>query len=136
MRVRSRVWEKAYALVTETLLGFGMLSVVTLGILQLFYQAESSVALADRKSRAAALAQQQMDRVLAQDYDEIASFQGSFRPVHLVTRGRQISTNFLYRVQIEQPDPQSRIKNVDVHVEWGNSPTHRVTLSSLKGEMW
>ena len=94
------------------------------------------MALADRKSRAAALAQQQMDRVLAQDYDEIASFQGSFRPVHLVTRGRQISTNFLYRVEIEQPDPQSRIKNVDVHVEWGNSPTHRVTLSSLKGEMW
>lgn len=128
--------EDAYALVTETLLGFAMLSVVVLGILQLFYHAESSVALADRKSQAASLAQQQMDRALARDFEDSVSFQGSFRPVHLTSRGQRISTSFLYRVEIERPDPQRRIKTVHVRVEWGNTPTHSVTLDGLKGEMW
>ena len=136
MRVRTGDREDAYALVTETLLGFAMLSVVILGILQLFYQAESSVALAERKSRAASLAQQQMDRVLARDFDDVVSFEGNYRAVHLTSRGQQISTNFLYRVETAQPDLQRRVKTIDVRVEWGSTPTHHLTLNSLKGDAW
>jgi hypothetical protein len=134
MRVRFRY--RAYALLTEVLLGLSLVLVALLTVFHLFVSADSMVAVADQTSQADQLARRVLEEELNRPYDDVEAYTGAESVPHVERRGAQLSTNFEYEVDVAQPDLSKNVKLVSVRVSWGEKPHHQVSLTGSKGELW
>lgn len=110
--------------------------IALLAVFQLFFMADSTVALADRTAQANQLARRYLEQELSRPYDELQSSEGWQQIHHGIRRGHSMSTEFAYQVQVEQPNPSRNIKKVGITVSWSENPRRTVTMTSSKGELW
>lgn len=125
-----------YVLLAEVLLGLTLVLIALLAVFQLFFTSDATVGLADRSAQANQIARRYLEEELLKDYDDVVPSTGDVQVVHAIRRGTTLRTTFTYTVEVVEPDPAKRIKDVSVTVEWGTRPRHRTTLSSAKGELW
>jgi Tfp pilus assembly protein PilV len=138
MNVKQR-GDRGFALTIELLLGMVLLVLAILGLFTLFPSADKAIVNSDKRTQAIHLARQLMEQQLVTTYDSLAvgEVQGALDSQNTLRRGARATTNFLYKVNVSQPDPAKDVKEVVVTVNWLQSQKNsEVTLSSTKGRLW
>lgn len=130
-------------MMVELLMGLTLVSLVLIGLLQLFPSAERSVVVADRTTQANHLARKLMEQTLARPYSDLSlgSVQGSTTMAHTQRRGARATVEFLYSVDVTQPEVDREIKEIYVRVEWSEAGSTRgvgphILLHGSKGNLW
>ena len=142
MRRRSR--KQGLTLLLEALLGLTLISIVLMVIFQLFPVSDRSVGLADRTTQANYIARSLMEKQLETPYlDLLVGGTNGESDVsgHTRRRGSDLSTSFVWRVDISQPNPAIEVKDIVVTVSWkeGAADLERassVKLQSARGNLW
>ena len=131
------------ALLLEGMLGLTMVTIVLLAIFQLFPVADRSVNLADKTTQANYLARKLMDTQLAKEFADVnGPIDGEYQADHhTLRRGVEMSTTFVYRIDVTQLAPDVEVKDVLVTVRWKEGRGERVRDSSVKvqsakGKLW
>jgi hypothetical protein len=135
---------RGLSLLLELLLGLSLLTFVLLVVFDLFPLADRSVSLADRTMHANNLARELMENKLDDTYGSLAlgAVDGEETITdHTKRRGSGLTTEFVYRVEVTQPDPAVEIKDIVVSVTWKqganeNPRPAQVRLQSSKGQLW
>lgn len=136
---------RGLSLLLELLLGLSLLTFVLLVIFQLFPLADRSVSLADRTMHANNLARELVEQKLAEEYASLVPdvpIDGEVTVTgHTERRGQSLTTDFVYRVEITQPNPAVEILDINVSVSWkegaaDNPRPSTVRLKASKGEFW
>jgi hypothetical protein len=126
------------------LLGLTLVTVVLLVIFQLFPVSDRSVSLADRTTQANYLARELMEKQLETPYADLTpgiSSGESTLEAHTRRRGADLSTEFLYRVEVTQTDPDVEVRDILVTVSWKEGAANMarpsaVKLQSARGNLW
>jgi hypothetical protein len=113
-------------------------------IFQLFPISDRSVGLADRTTQANCIARSLMEKQLETPYlDLLVGGTNGESDVsgHTRRRGSDLSTSFVWRVDISQPNPAIEVKDIVVTVSWkqGAAELERassVKLQSARGNLW
>lgn len=124
----------------ELLLGFTLLTVAIFALFALFPTGDKAVMRSVKMTQAQEIARGLMERELLRNYsdltDGVASGETSASGIN--RNGVEISTRYLYQVEITQPDPTLRFKDIEVTVSWeegSEGDTRKVVLNSSKGEL-
>ncbi len=141
---RSGNGRQGLTLLLEVLLGLTLVTLVLLVIFQLFPVADRSVSLADRTTHANYLARALMEERLDSPYADLSPgvLQGEFSSSdHTRRRGSSLSTEFVYRVEVELADPAVEVKDITVTVSWKEGARDEtrgssVSLQSARGNLW
>ena len=94
---------------------------------------------ADHRTQALSLARQLMEQQMATPYASLplGTSNGTQILNHTQRRGAKPDHEYLYAVDVSQPDPSKDVKKVVVQVKWSRQERNsEVTLVSSKGRMW
>ena len=127
-----------FALTLELLLGMVVLLLSILALFTLFPSADKAIVNADHRTQALSLARQLMEQQMATPYASLplGTSNGTQILNHTQRRGAKPDHEYLYAVDVSQPDPSKDVKKVVVQVKWSRQERNsEVTLVSSKGRM-
>ena len=140
MKRSQRQWGlRGFALTLELLLGMFLIVLAIMALFTLFPSSDAALANSDQRSQALHLARELMEQNLATPYDSLSpgTSQGTRDIQSTLRRGARPVHEFLYRVEIVQPDPVKEVKNVTIEVRWTRKDKEsKVVLSGSKGRLW
>ena len=137
------------SLLLEVLLGLSLVTIALLAVFQVFLSADTSVSLADRTTQAHHLARKLLEETLAKPFDQLAtdpslSREGEWKSSHTKRRGMELSTDFVYRIDISRPvlgsTPAPELVDILVTVSWkqgsdGGTRDNSIRLQASKGRI-
>lgn len=123
----------------ELLLGFTLLTVAVFALFAVFPTGDKAVVRSVRSGQANEIARGIMEDNMIVNYSAMVDGVTTGEVlIQGMTRGSaELSTKFLYRVEIDQPLPDRNFKNIKVEVFWeegANKNKHSSKIESSKGE--
>ncbi len=125
----------------ELLVGFALMAIAVMTIFLLFPSSDRAVMRAARINQAGEIARGLLEEELSQHYTLLALGirEGEVVSHELVRNSQTLTTQYLYRVDVHQPDPALAVKEVKVEVYWlegQDERRHGTVLQGSKGEFW
>lgn len=132
---------RGMSLLLELLLGFSILAVALLALFGLFPSGDKAVMRSIRMSQANELARGLVEEQMGKHYSSLVdgSVTGSYKTESVDRDGQKLATEFLYQVDILQPDSSRNYRDIKVEVWWTEGwagRRHSCKLQSSKGEFF
>jgi hypothetical protein len=138
MRLR---WGSAgVTLMLELLLGFTLLVVAVFALFAVFPSGDKAVVRSVRMSQAGEIARRLLEEESNKNYSSLVDglVTGQMSSGGLARGGQDLVTEFFYEVEVRQPDPDRKYRDIRVEVYWEEGfqkRKHGCELETSKGEL-